>query len=110
MTAGDDLLGIPALDGRPAHHQAERRTQVLSTLADILIAAGTHGRRFTVVDAGADGAAGFADDLAAVVRDADGCGWSLVRYDDPPHRFYALAERSGPATQAPLVERSVPAG
>ncbi|HZD99111.1 MAG TPA: methyltransferase domain-containing protein [Micromonosporaceae bacterium] len=40
----------------------------------------------------------------------DGSGWSLVRYDDPPHRFYALAERSGPATQAPLVERSDPAG
>ena len=40
----------------------------------------------------------------------DDSGWSLVPYDDPPHRFYALAERSGPATQAPLVERSDPAG
>jgi SAM-dependent methyltransferase len=24
-----------------------------------------------------------------------GAGWSLTRYDDPPHRFYALAQRSG---------------
>ena len=40
----------------------------------------------------------------------DGSGWSLVRYDDPPHRFYALAQRLGVATQSPVAERPARAG
>ncbi len=70
MTAGDDLLGVPNLDDLPDDHRGDRRWQVLATLADILITAGINGRRFAVVDAGADCAATFADDLAVMVRDA----------------------------------------
>ena len=70
MTAGDDLLGAPNLDDLPADDRGDRRSQVLATLAEILITAGVNGRRFAVVDAGADCAAAFADDLAVMVRDA----------------------------------------
>ena len=70
MTAGDDLLGATDLDDLSADHRGDRRSQVLATLADILITAGVNGRRFAVVDAGADCAAAFADDLAVMVRDA----------------------------------------
>jgi SAM-dependent methyltransferase len=36
----------------------------------------------------------------------DGSGWSLVRYDDPPHRFYALAERTAMAGQSRVAQRA----
>lgn len=133
MTAFDDLLGVPPpddlladqQDGRQrggrqqsgqqqsgqqqSGRQADRRAQVLVTLADILITAARDGRRRTMVDAGTDCAAGFADDLATTVRDT-GTPCARLRMGspdpdglDPGHEGgIVLADSSGRAAQAPF--------
>jgi hypothetical protein len=110
MTAGDDLPGAPDLDDLPADHRGDRRSQVLATLADLLITAGVSGRRFAVVDAGADCAAGFADDLAVVVRDA---GTPCARWRDAgdagvrPRDGIVLADGARWRPQPPRPSREV---